>query len=469
MTFRKVAHDGIIIKANAQISAESLMSYMRIEKETEEFKELLQKRRENNFFNSEELAMDFKHSDIDTSDLLIGNGQLEKIDRKNCGIWEDIIPDCYRNRSTRDPERPLNRKESVNYNSNELSNVNSIVFETDKIHISEVKDEHEKLIVELSENKKLILFVGLNNIEMQNRNYHPPRTKSMDSIVDAVSEFDKLIVRNRSDKIIKQIKSTRPSWDNRKLTNTEITLKYESDVKDYVPKEMENRPYSNDDTLKEDISDLKNLSSVPSRSTERILVKTLSRDYNSNKQRLRILDILKSSIESGKGRTVVPYSKLSKPIYLEQVARLLQKTLVNIPQMELLLFTDEKPPEWLRKLNKKFPNKNNLDNKEVRQVKDYISVPDFVKLEYEYRKALKSREILLDLYQNGHIQREDIISYYIVPWNIRPSEKYVEKAINHGEYLRSKMKKVDNKYETNLYKDATKRAENRIYIYDTDD
>lgn len=151
---------------------------------------------------------------------------------------------------------------------------------------------------------------------MQDRNHYPAKIKSMNSIKDAVNKFDKLIVRNNSDKSVEQINSTRTS-DDKKITNTEITLKYESDVKDYIPRGEANKPYKNDKTLKEDISDLKSLSSVPSRGTERILVKTLSRDYNSNRQRLRILDILESSIETGKGRRTVPYEKLSKPKYLE--------------------------------------------------------------------------------------------------------------------------------------------------------
>lgn len=101
MDFRKVSYNSLMIRASAKISADSVIPYMKMEKETKEFKKQLQERRKNNFLNNKEHAMGFEYQDIDTSNLLISQNQLEKIDRKNCGIWEDIISDCYRTRSTR--------------------------------------------------------------------------------------------------------------------------------------------------------------------------------------------------------------------------------------------------------------------------------------------------------------------------------------------------------------------------------
>lgn len=449
-------------RASAQISSESLIQYMRMNEETKEFEEQLQESRENNFLDSERLAMNLKYQDIDTSNLLICQSQLEKIDSRNCEIWDNIIRDCYTTGSSK--QHPLRRVESIADNANQTleTNIDSVRFNTDKIQVSETEDEYEKLTIEISDNREFSIFVDSESIEMQDKNYYPHKTQSLDTIKDAVSEFDELIINSNSDEAVERINAKKSSSGDREITNTEITLRYGKHVKRYIPEESKSS-HKDEETLTEDILDLKYQSPVPSRGTERILLKTLSRPTNSDIN-LRILDIFESSIDSGEGKTAVPYRKLSKPEYLEQVGRLLQKTLVNVPQMQMLIFTDEKPPEWLRELDAKFPQKDNLDNEEIKRIEDYIGIPEFVQLEYEQRKDAKSHEILLNLYEDGHIQKEDITSYHIVPWPmIKPSEENVKRAIDYGEYLKSEIERVDNKYETDLYENAVNWKKKVLY------
>jgi hypothetical protein len=95
---------------------------------------------------------------------------------------------------------------------------------------------------------------------------------------------------------------------------------------------------------------------------------------------------------------------------------------------------------------------------------DYVNYPSFLDITQNWQKSLKSKEILLSLYEQNEVSHSDIVSYYLVPWDfVTPSEDKVRMAIDYGYKIREILERMDIRYETDLYDSTVIWEKRKIY------
>lgn len=458
MKFRPVANDNKTIVAGAGLSADSALLYMSMIEDKKEFEEILQERREDAFFAGDKFAMDVEYDDIIDSEFVLTHKQAKEIDSMNCGTWKTIFEDCYQWSENREPEHPLGRIKSVSQNVNLPSMPNRLVFDTSNVRVMNI-DGEEAIEIHFSDNQSLTVFIDTENMELYNNMYHPPVVADITTLKGMVDEFDELVIRNNSEESIRVMNSFSPDEIKRETTKTEIVLRNDMETKDYIPKSRVIDEDENRRVLDMDINKLRTLPPMPSDETEKILIETLEQGYNTSERSIKLFELVR-----GKSRGCVSYSYLGKPYYLEEVARLLGKNMIPVPQEEMMILTDEAVPEWLENLNRQFPQKDKLSDEEMNKVMEYIGIPQFIDFSIEWRDMLKSKEILVNMFEDEEVALEDIVSYYVVPWEcVRPSKDSVEDAISYGNDIREELRLVDDEYGTDLYNNTVTWEQRKIY------
>lgn len=456
MKYQPVGSPQNTIVAGAEFSANSGLLFMSMTEDRKHVEENLQERRENKFFNNE-FAMDIGASDIEKSDILLTDNQLDEMVSFNNGTWENIIEDCYRWRESRSPESPLGRIKSVSENTNVKSQVKTLRFDTDKVSVLQLEGD-EAIEVHIDENHSLTLFIDVDNMEAYyDTGELNPISEDINSLEDRINQFDRLTIRNHSEAGIEFMNATKPESIRRELSKTEIVLSHSVDRNSYIP---EYRIIDDDrEIIDKDVATLRGLSPLPNEETKRKILQTLGRGYNISETRIKLVLLLEDE-----QRMTIPYSYLSNPYYIEEIGRLLGKNIVSIPQKSMMLFTEEAIPDWIQELDDKFPEKNRLDNREKNHIMDYVNHPSFLDITENWQKSLKSKEILLSLYEQNEVSHADIVSYYVVPWDfVIPSEEKVRMAIDYGYKIRDILKRIDRQYETDLHDTTVIWEQRKIY------
>lgn len=456
MKYQPIGSPQNTIVASAEFSADSGLLFMSMAEDRKLIEENLQEMREDKFF-SNDFAMDIGVSDIERADTVLTDNQLDEMVSFNNGSWENIIEDCYRWRESRSPESPLGRIKSVSQNTNVKSQVKTLRFDTDKVRVMQLKDG-EAIEVHIDKNHSLTLFIDADNMEAYyDTGGLDPISEDIKSLEGRINQFDKLTIRNHSEEGIELMNATKPDSIRRELSKTEIVLNHTVDKNSYIP---ESRVIGDDrETIDRDIATLRGLDELPNEKTKRKILQTFGRGYNISETTIKLVLLLEDE-----QRMTIPYSYLSNPYYIEEISRLLGKNIISIPQESMMLFTEETIPDWICKLNRKFPEKNRLDDNEKSRIMNYANYPSFLDITERWQESLKSKEILLSLYEQNEVSHTDIVSYYVVPWDfVIPSEEKVRMAIDYGYRIRDILKRIDGQYETDLYDSTVIWEQRKIY------
>jgi hypothetical protein len=456
MKYQPVGSPQNTIVAGAEFSAESGLLFMSMAEERKRVEENLQERREDKFFNSG-FAMDVGTSEIKKSDTVLTDNQLDEMVSFNNGTWDNIIEDCYRWRESRSPESPLGRMKSASENANVKSEVNTLRFDTGKVRVVQL-EEGEAIEVHIDENHSLTLFIDADNMEAYyDTGELDPISEDIKSLENRINQFNRLTIRNHSEAGIELMNAMKSDSIRRELSKTEIVLSHSVDRNSYIP---EYRIIDDDrEIIDKDVATLRGLSPLPNEETKRKILQTLGRGYNICETRIKLVLLLEDE-----QRMTIPYSYLSKPYYIEEIGRLLGKNIVSIPQESMILFTEEAIPDWIQELDEEFPEKNRLDDREKNRIMDYVNYPSFLDITQNWQKSLKSKEILLSLYEQNEVSHSDIVSYYLVPWDfVTPSEDKVRMAIDYGYKIREILERMDIRYETDLYDSTVIWEKRKIY------
>jgi hypothetical protein len=458
MEYRPVASLKETIVAGAEFETHSSLRFMNLVQQKEEAEKRLQDSREEAFLNSDYVS-DITFEDINTKDLSLTEGQLSEISALNLGEWRTTIEDCYQFRQKRDPESPLDRSQSVSVNFDLPSvDTSSLTFSTENVRLTSI-DQKEAIEIHIDSENSLILYINTDNMEFYQGMYDPPVTQDINTLEGNIEIFDNLTIRNNSRTGKEIMESFKPDTVGRELESTEIIFGRAFDSLTYLPKSecMDSEENSN---LQKDIEKLDNISStLPDSNTKFEILKTLEKGYITSEVALKIFILINES-----KRVCVPYSYLISPRYVEQIARLTDTNLVSIPQDKKIVFTEEEPPEWIENFNRSFPQKNDLSLEEESDIESYLDTPEFIDLNNDWLQEIKSKEILLKLFEDNKIDQEDIVSYYFVPWDsIKPKQESVKKAIRYGDKLRGDVQKTDDKYGTDLYSATVIWEKRKIY------
>lgn len=445
------------VVAGAEFGADSALIFMSLLEEKKIVEDKLQEARENKFLN-ENMAMDVSVDDIDTSNLELNKKQLDNIDSINIGIWDNIIEDCYSFRDSREPEEPLDRVTSISENVKLPSvDTTTLRFDADKARVTNI-DGDEAIEIHFNTNTSIILFIDSENIEFYQGMYEPPITQDLDTLKGQIENFDEITIRNNTDIGKELMSSAKPKTVKREVTNTEVILSNKIETNTYLP---EPQIMDNDDNPGhlEDVRELEKISDISSWESKRCLMETLEEGYLISEKSLKLLEILYND-----KNIPVSYSYIASPRYLEEFGRLTDSELIHVPQDELLIFGDEDFPKWIKELDNYFPEKNELSESERNSLYNHLDVPSFIDPNIEWREQVKSKEILLGLFEDQEIAQDHIVSYYLVPWDcIKPERECVKKAIEYGEDLRSTLKKVDKEYELDIYNSTVVWEQRKVY------
>jgi hypothetical protein len=457
MKYKPVASLKETIVAGAEFESHSALLFMELVSQKSEVEHRIHELREKAFLNGEYVT-DISYDDINTEDISLTNGQLNEIDSLNLSDWKTAIEDCYRFRNSRDPEDPLDRLHSVSINFDlPTVDTNSLSFDMDKVRLTNF-DQKEAIEVHMDSENSLVLHINTDNMEFYQGMYDPPVTQSINTLSGYTDMFDSLTIRNNSSIGKELMESFKPETVERELESTEIIFGRDFDSLTYLP-ESECLDSSESSTLKEDINILMTCSPLPDEETKIEIMKTLENGYITSETALKILLLI---IENK--RINLPYSYLASPEYLEQIERLTDTNLVSVPQEEMIIFTEETPPEWMKELDREFPKNNDINIEQEREINNYLDTPDFIDRTNSWRENIRSKEKLLQLFENGEIDQDDIVSYYFVPWDcIRPNTNSIKECISYGHKLREKVQKIDDKYGTNLYKSTIIWEKRKIY------
>lgn len=456
MNYRRVGQFRESVVASASFQRDSSRLFKVLIDDRAVAEERLQEKREDKFFNRESIT-DVTVNDIKTDDLVISEEMLSEVDSINLGTWSNIVEDCYSYSDHRDPDHPLDRVSSVSKNINipEMSE-KSVRFRTENVEvINDGSDEFIRITV-MDGGPYMQLQLDTNNMEFYQGMYDPPITKDVSSFTDYIDDFDTMSIRQNGNIGKMLMESVGPDTVERDIKDIEVFLGRDPDMLSYVPETDE---YADSDEMKKVIGDLKMLDPLLNEETKEKLIQSLELGSIGRETKLQLLDIIYNN-----KRMFTSFSYLAIPPYLEQVQRLTNREVVSIPQEKMLLFTDENPPKWLAQFNKEFPEKNTLTDDEYDKIQSYLDLPEFITLSNEWNDDLHAREILLTLFEDQEITQEDIVSFYLVPFDrINPSKRSVLSTIEYGEKIREQLKTIDEKYGTDLFNLVIKWERRKIF------
>lgn len=454
MDYRPIGHLNETIVTGAELEAESSIRLMSLVEQKKAVEEEIQTERENAFFQGDSV-LDIGIDDVDTSS--VPDRDLEDLMSINNGKWRTIIEECYSFRESRDPERPLSRIEAVSEQvSLPISDVNTMIFDTGNVKVTE-SDGEEIVEIEINDSESITLFVQKDDMEYYQGMYVPPVTHEISSLKEYVSSFDKLTIRNHSEKAQEVLNHHKPETVDRDIKKTEIVLSHDLDKKTYLPKEL--YEMDEDSKLAEDVSKMRSMVPLPNEKTREFLFRTLQQGYFFTEVRSKLFRMIK-----GDESIVLKYSHASSPEYIDQFCQLAGINPVSIPQEDVILLTRKQIPDWIRRFNAEFPEKNSLTESERERLYDFINYPEFVDPISDWTETIRAKEILLELYENDMINQDEIVSYYANPWDeVKPTEKSVMEAIRYGNNLREQMSETDEKYGTDLIDAIIKWEKRSIY------
>lgn len=406
------------VLTSAELNQESYQAFMSLIREKKRVSQDLQERRENAVLNNK-YAMDVSPD----PDSFLEKKQLDNIDLMNASRWRTIVENCYIK------GRSLDRSLSVSKDYLPIASPRSITVDIEKARVETINGRD---VVEIYYNDdiSLILDIDTDNIE----SYQTHQTKNLETLNGQLENFEELRIRDTP------------------AANKNVKVILSNDTKRvYIPK----RQLIEDNQQIKDI--VEQLSLLPNETSK--LLKTLEKEHISSEKALKLLDAIDNR------KTVdVEYEWLASPSYIEQVAKITDMSTVGVPQQGIIVFFDEDVPEWMTKLDDKFPDKNALSDKETEELYSYLDTPSFITPNWEETDGVKCKEILLELFQDGTITQDKIVSFYLVPWKqISPTKESVLDAIEYGENIRRKVKQIDNKYGTDLYESIVVSEQRKIY------
>lgn len=442
--------------ASAEFNPNSAFLFMNMTEHKKELQKRLQKARENAFFDSNRRATNVTLEDIQTDDIILPKKDQQRVQSIVNGEWKTIIEDCY---SYRDTEEPLSRLNSVARNTN-LPSVDtaSIVFDPKNVRVDTI-DGEEAVEVHVGEDESLVMFIQTDNIEFYQGMYDPPITREVETLYNHIGGFDTMTVRNNSEIGKKLMNSAKPETIQRDITSTEIIFGNELDKGHYLPESRITKISENDELLS-DIQDLRSIDPLPDKTSKKKLLETLERGYIMSEKSLKLFEYIIGNVDT----TMVSYSYTAIPEYIEEVARITNANIINLPQMESIILTRKEVPEWMNQLDEKFPDKNELSKSKIKRLDDFLELPSFTDLTTEWMDTIECNEIILEEFEKQNISQDHIVSYYVYPWEyVIPRDECVNKAIEYGDKLRRDLRSVDRKHGTELYDSTVIWEQRKIY------
>lgn len=459
MRYRPVGSLQETIVAEAEFDANSAFIFMSLVEQKKELQRRLQEARENAFFRPNRVSMDVTIDDINTEDIIVPEREKQEVAGVTLGDWKNIIEDCYCYRESRDTEEPLTRVNSVSQNV-ELPTVDttSIVFDTDNVRLDTI-DGQEALEIHFDEDNSIVLFVDTNNIEFYQGMYEPPVTREIDTLHGNTESFDTLTVRNNTERFKNLMEVEKPETVQREISTTELVFANELSKSHYIPESQVQSPSENEE-LSSDIQNLRLYNPPLKSKAKKFLLETLERGYLLSEKSLKLFEYITDEKES----IEISYSYIGKPEYIGELAHLTESNVANVPQRETLVLSRNDLPDWIEELNDDFPYKNELNETEIRKLQEFLDLPKFVSLDLDWIDDIKSKEIVLEMFESQKISQDDIVSYYLVPWdNINPREESIKKAISYGQNLRERLESVDRKHELDLYESTVIWEQRTVY------